>query len=206
MSNYPLYNESGLQKNNKSHVLYALANKQMELKQIQEESEAKILKVKADLEAMEQVICLFDGDCDKTIKKLNVKSSKSKPRARNRHFINGECKKLVLSVMRTNTEQLTTSDISLKVQDLKKINNLPRKKYRIRLFKNGELKTLVLKNIKASDFPISNKEIAINIQKAKDFDIDVSNKVSECIRVLLKNRIIKNVSIDKEEHRYIIEE
>jgi hypothetical protein len=122
MGKHPLYNQTGLQKNNKSHVLYALANKQMELKQIQDEYEAKILKVKADLEAMEQVICLFDRDCGKTIKKLNTKSSNTKPRARNKHFINGECKKLVLSVMRTNTEQLTTSDISLKVQDLKKID------------------------------------------------------------------------------------
>ena len=122
MGRHPLYNQTGLQKNNKSHIMYALANKQMELKQIQEEFEAKISKIKSDLEAMEQVICLFDGDCGKTIKKLNVKSSKSKPRTRNKHFINGECRKLVLSVMRTNTEQLTTSDISLKVQDLKKID------------------------------------------------------------------------------------
>lgn len=122
MGKHPLYNQTGLQKNNKSHVLYALANKQMELKQIQDEYEVKISKIKSDLEAMEQVICLFDRDCGKTIKKLNVKSSKSKSRARNKHFINGECKKLVLSVMRTNKEQLTTSDISLKVQDLKKID------------------------------------------------------------------------------------
>ena len=122
MGKHPLYNESGLQKNNKSHVLYALANKKIELKQIQDEYEAKILKIKSDLEAMEQIICLFDGDCDKTIKKLNVKFSNRKPRARNNHFINGECKKLVLSVLRTSKGQLTTSDISLKVQDLKKID------------------------------------------------------------------------------------
>ena len=122
MTKHPLYNNTGLQKNNKSHVMYALANKQMELKQIQDEYEAKISKIKSDLEAMEQVICLFDGDCDKTIKKLNVKSSNRKPRARNKHFINGECKKLVLSVLRTSIGKLTTSDISLKVQDLKKID------------------------------------------------------------------------------------
>ena len=122
MSNHPLYNQTGLQKNNKSHVLYALANKQMELKQIQDEYKAKISKIKSDLVAMEQVICLFDGDCDKTIKKLNVKSSSRQPRTKNKYFIPGECKKLVLSVLRTNSEQLTTNTISLKVQNLKKID------------------------------------------------------------------------------------
>ncbi len=122
MGKHPLYNQTGLQKNNKSHLMYALSNKQMELKQIQEEYESKINKINIDLQALETTMCLFDGDCDKTIRKLNVKSSNTKPRARNKHFINGECKKMVLSVLRTNTEQLTTADISLKVQDLKKID------------------------------------------------------------------------------------
>ena len=53
MSKHPLYNDTGLQKNNKSHVLYALATKQMELKQIEDEYQAKILKVKSDLSALE---------------------------------------------------------------------------------------------------------------------------------------------------------
>lgn len=122
MGKHPLYNQTGLQRDNKSHVLYALANKQMELKQIQDEYEIKISKIKLDLVALETTICLFDCNCDSTIKKLNVTSSKSKPKTRNKHFDKGECKKLVLSVMRTAREQLTTSDISLKVQDLKKID------------------------------------------------------------------------------------
>ena len=71
---------------------------------------------------MEQVICLFDGDCGKTIKKLNKKASKATPRVRNSYFDRGEAKKIVLKVLRTNTDKLTTSDISLKVQDLKKID------------------------------------------------------------------------------------
>jgi hypothetical protein len=37
MSKHPLYNTTGLQKNKKSHVLYALANKQMELKQLEDD-------------------------------------------------------------------------------------------------------------------------------------------------------------------------
>jgi hypothetical protein len=62
MSKHPLYNQTGLQRDNKSHVLYALANKQMELKLIQDEYEAKISKIRVDLLALETTICLFNGD------------------------------------------------------------------------------------------------------------------------------------------------
>jgi hypothetical protein len=72
MSKHPLYNQTGLQRDNKSHVLYALANKQMELKLIQDEYEAKISKIRVDLLALETTICLFNGDCSKTIEKLNI--------------------------------------------------------------------------------------------------------------------------------------
>jgi len=47
MSKHPLYNKSGLQKNNKLHLLYVLTNKQMELQQLQEEYSKKIAKIKA---------------------------------------------------------------------------------------------------------------------------------------------------------------
>ena len=123
MGKHPLYNESGLQKNNKSHVMYALANKQMELKQIQDEYEAKISKIKSDLEAMEQVICLFDGDCNKTIEKLNIKSSKSTPKKRNKYFIKGECKKLVLTILRTTTEPLKSDEITTSIIKTKNLEN-----------------------------------------------------------------------------------
>ena len=119
---HPLYNKTGLQKNNKSHVMYALANKQMELKQLENEYEAKISKIKTDLTALETTICLFDENCNETISKLNTISSKSTPRKRNRYFVKGECKKLILTALRTTTTPLKTSQISLKVQDLKNIS------------------------------------------------------------------------------------
>jgi len=123
MNKHPLYNTTGLQKNNKSHVIYALANKQMELKQIQDEYEVKILKVKADLEAMEQVICLFDRDCNKTIKKLNTKSTNAIPKKRNKYFIKGECKKLILTILRTFTEALKSDEITASIIKIKKLEN-----------------------------------------------------------------------------------
>lgn len=119
---HPLYNNTGLQKNNKSHVLYALANKQMELKQIEIEYETKIKKLKTDLIALETTICLFDENGVVTIKKLNEKSTKSIAKTRNRFFENGEAKKLVLKVLRTSFTSLKTDEISLKVQELKNID------------------------------------------------------------------------------------
>ena len=55
MSKHPLYNNSGLQKNNKSHVLYALANKQMELKQLEDEYQTKLLKIKLIFQHLRQL-------------------------------------------------------------------------------------------------------------------------------------------------------
>ena len=52
MSKHPLYNTTGLQKNNKSHVLYALADKQMELKQFEDEYKSKIAKVNGFIHLM----------------------------------------------------------------------------------------------------------------------------------------------------------
>ena len=122
MSKHPLYNTTGLQKNNKSHVLYALANKQMELKQLEDEYKAKIIKIKTDLSALETTICLFDENCNETITKLNSKIVKSVPKKRNSYFAKGECKKLILITLRTANEPLMTSEISLKLQKIKNID------------------------------------------------------------------------------------
>ena len=110
MSKHPLYNLSGLQKNNKSHVLYALANKQIELKLIQDDYEAKISKIRVELSALETTICLFDGDCSKTIEKLNEKTAKTRA-TQHRYFNNGEAMKLVLETLRLSKEPLTATII-----------------------------------------------------------------------------------------------
>lgn len=124
MSRHPLHNSTGLQKDNKSHVLYALADKKMELKRLEDEYNTKLLKLQNDISALETTICLFDGDCGRTIAKINEKVSKSRSRtntARNSYFEKGECKKLVLDVLRRSKETLSTEDISLKLQDIKAI-------------------------------------------------------------------------------------
>lgn len=123
MSKHPLYNTTGLQKNNKSHVLYALTNKLMELIQLEDEYKSKIAKVKSDLSALEHAICLFDEDCDETIAKLSQKSSKKRVLKRNSYFERGEVRKLILSTLRTAGEPLQTSEISLLCQNAKNIDS-----------------------------------------------------------------------------------
>lgn len=122
MSRHPLYNSTGLQRNNKSHVLYALADKKMELKRLEDEYSAKLLKLQNDISALETTICLFDGDCDKTIAKIDEKVSKSNGKTkavRNSYFEKGECKMLVLSMLRESDVPLDTSNISILLAEKK---------------------------------------------------------------------------------------
>lgn len=116
-SKHPLYNHSGLQRENKSHILYALANKQMELKRIQEEYEAKITKLRSDLSALETTICLFDGNCSETLHKLNHKVKRTSTIKRDCRFEKGELKKLVLSILRTSSTPLKTDQITKTIME-----------------------------------------------------------------------------------------
>lgn len=118
---HPLYNSSGLQKNNKSHVLYALANKKMELKRIEEEYQSKLLKLSNDIAALETTIRLFDEGCQDTNEKINQHIAQISRRGNSRYFSKGECRKLVLSVLKGNSEPLRTEEISLRVQETKRI-------------------------------------------------------------------------------------
>lgn len=123
MGKHPLYNQTGLQRDNKSHVLYALASKQMELKQIQDEYEIKISKIKLDLVALETTICLFDCDCNETIKKISEKTKSSKKRERNLLFERGELKKLILMTLRTSNNPLKTDEITNNILKIKEFDN-----------------------------------------------------------------------------------
>lgn len=123
MSKHPLYNTIGLQKNNKSHVLYALADKQIELKQLQKEYTKKISKIKNDLVALKSIVCLFDEDCEETISKINNKTTHSGVKKRNSYFERGEVRKLILTALRIAEKPLKTSEISLLCQSAKNIDS-----------------------------------------------------------------------------------
>lgn len=153
MSKHPLYNTTGLQKNNKSHVLYALANKQMELKSVQEEYEAKILKIKRDLQALETTICLFDSDCEETIKKIS--NAPKKRREKRTFFKMGETRTVILKVLREANEFISTEEISKRAiihQELDK-DDLDILKY------VGKSVIAILRKLEKSEIIISNSTI-----------------------------------------------
>jgi hypothetical protein len=112
MSKHPLYNTTGLQKNNKSHVLYALANKQMELKQLEDEYSKKIAKIKSDLSALEHTICLFDDDCDETLQKMNTHTTHKYVR----RFKKGEMSSLILKALKRSDKAMTIKEITFSIQ------------------------------------------------------------------------------------------
>jgi len=119
MSKHPLYNNTGFQKDNKSHILYALANKQIELQQLEDEYHIKISKIKSDLSALEVTIYLFDKDCDETITKIRDKTAQKR---RNSYFGKREAKRLILTALRTSNKPLKINDISLLCQKAKNIS------------------------------------------------------------------------------------
>ena len=119
MGKHPFYNTTGLQKDNKSHIMYALTNKQMELKQLEDEYRIKISKIKSDLIALETTICLFDNNWGETIEKLDKKVKNNKPRNRNIFFKSGEAMKLVLQTLRLSNNPLSFQEILQKVWDIK---------------------------------------------------------------------------------------
>ena len=118
MNKHPLYNHTGLVKNNKSHIIYALADKQIELKQLENEYLTKITKIKADLTALETTICLFDNNCDETIDKINnsIKSNKK------RLFKNGELRSLILDIIKNSDKNLSNKNIAMIMLETKPLD------------------------------------------------------------------------------------
>jgi hypothetical protein len=159
MSKHPLYNQTGLQKENKSHVLYALADKQMELKLIQDEYEAKVSKIRRDLAALETTICLFDENCSETIKALNTKMKRAVKTKREMFFERGELRKLILTILRTSKKPLRTgemTDMAIESKGLDKKDE--------RIFASIQKSILYqLKNIEASNLIYKSGKDGLNI-------------------------------------------
>jgi len=86
MSKHPLYNQTGLQKNNQFHVLYALVDKQLELQQLKDEN------------------------CSETIEKIKQKATDCKKKVR--LFKNGELTSLVLQFLKESSAPLSTKELA----------------------------------------------------------------------------------------------
>ena len=68
MSKHPLYNETGLLKNNKPQVLYSLVNKRAELDGLRIETKNRLLQLEYELKIIDETIKIFDPDLEVEIK------------------------------------------------------------------------------------------------------------------------------------------
>ncbi|MBA1419918.1 MAG: hypothetical protein FAF03_03405 [Epsilonproteobacteria bacterium] len=91
-----------------THVLSALTKKRAEVSGEIKHYEELLKKSKLSLQSIDQTIHLFDESYDlRTIKAKRVHSE--------RYFKNGEAKTMILDVLRTATEPLSTNNISKKI-------------------------------------------------------------------------------------------
>ena len=97
MSKHPLYNQTGLQKNNQFHVLYALVDKQLELQQLKDEN------------------------CSETIEKIKQKATDCKKKVR--LFKNGELTSLVLQFLKESSAPLSTKELADLITEYKQFKN-----------------------------------------------------------------------------------
>lgn len=68
MNKHPLYNYSGLQKNNKPQVLYALVNKKAELEGLRIEAQKRVARIESEIQTISDSIKIFDPDLEVQVK------------------------------------------------------------------------------------------------------------------------------------------
>ncbi len=91
-----------------THVLSALTNKRAEVSGEIKHYEKLLKKSKLNLQSIDQTIHLFDENYD-------LRTIKAKRVHRERYFKTGEAKVLILDMLRTATESLSTNDIAKKI-------------------------------------------------------------------------------------------
>ena len=91
-----------------THVISALTSKRAEVSGEIKHYEKLLKKSKLNLQSIDQTIHLFDESYD-------LRTIKAKRVHKERYFKTGEAKVLILDMLRTNTEPLSTNDISKKI-------------------------------------------------------------------------------------------
>ncbi len=91
-----------------THVLSALTKKRAEVSGEIKYYENLLKKSKLNLQSIDQTIHLFDESYD-------LRTIKAKRVHKERYFKTGEAKVLILDMLRTATESLSTNDISKKI-------------------------------------------------------------------------------------------
>ena len=91
-----------------THVISALTNKRAEVSGEIKYYENLLKKSKLNLQSIDKTIHLFDESYD-------LRTIKAKRVHKERYFKTGEAKLLILDMLRTTTEPLSTNDISKKI-------------------------------------------------------------------------------------------
>ena len=99
-----------------THVLSALTNKRAEVSGEIKYYEKLLKKSKLNLVSIDQTIHIFDESYD-------LRTIKAKRMSSERYLKNGEAKTVILDVLRTATEPLSTSDVGKKMAFNKGIYN-----------------------------------------------------------------------------------
>lgn len=80
------------------------------------------MRLGGQVHASQHTICLFDCDCNETIKKIGEKAKSSEKRERNLLFERGELKNLILMTLRTSNNPLKTDEITSNILKIKKLD------------------------------------------------------------------------------------
>ena len=99
-----------------THVLSALTKKRAEVSGEIKHYESLLKKSKLNLQSIDQTIHLFDESYD-------LRTIKSKRVHKERYFKTGEAKVLILDMLRTAREPLSTNDVSKKIAFNKGFDN-----------------------------------------------------------------------------------
>ncbi len=91
-----------------THVISALTSKRAEVSGEIKHYEKLLKKSKLDLASIDQTIHIFDETYD-------LRTIKAKRVSKERYFKTGEAKVLILDMLRTATEPLSTSDVSKRI-------------------------------------------------------------------------------------------
>jgi len=91
-----------------THVISALTNKRAEVSGAIRHYEKLLKQSKLNLQSIDHTIHIFDESYD-------LRTIKAKRVSKERYFKTGEAKILILDILRTATELLSTSDISRKI-------------------------------------------------------------------------------------------
>lgn len=165
MSKHPLYNETGLQKDNKPQVLYALVNKRAEIDGKIIALKKELFKLECDLNAIDQSITIFDPNLDIEIKP-------KMPKKETMYFPHKKVKVAIIKLLKNSESALEITFIHESIAKEFDINIVH--KHNRYTFKNrvGNILSTLLKDGYLEKNKFKNKVYYIVNKESKDILLD----------------------------------